>query len=120
MKYFIILLLTLIFVGFNCSSFDENFYKVQTGHSRDQVRLLLGDPNLRIDGIVRQKDYWGPQEGLESIIGTGMPYEEWQYKNNKYDYYIWFSSTTRKPKSNWLVIDKAKYPEGALFETNSK
>ena len=115
MKYLFIHLLVLLLVSCDWESFEEKFSKVQIGHSREQVTQLLGDPNMKKDDTVPKGPYFGPQKGLESMIGPGSSYEEWQYKNNKRDYFIWFSTTSAKPKSQWVVVNKADYPEGVVF-----
>lgn len=66
------------------------------------------------DGIVPKVQFWGPQDSLASVIGAGSHYEEWTYKNNKDDYYVWFSSGVLK--NNWIVVDKGAYPHDAVFE----
>jgi len=110
------LLLAFGLIGCN-PSFDQRYAKVQHGLSRDQVTKLLGDPYLKKEGSVPDRPYWGPQEGLLSIIGPNASYEEWQYQVKDHNYFIWFSSTDGKPKELWIVIKNANYPKGAVFES---
>ena len=115
-KLFGLLLLALVLASCN-PSFDERYFGVQLGYSREQVKRLLGESTLKRDAAVPNLPYWGPQEGLLSAIGPNVPYEEWQYHVGDFEYYIWFSSTEGKPKEKWVVVDKAKIPKGAVFET---
>ncbi len=109
-------LMAFALVGCN-PSFDQRYSKVQPGFSRDQVTKLLGAPYLKREGSVPDRPYWGPQEGLLSIIGPNALYEEWQYQVQDHNYLIWFSSTDEKPTAQWVVINKGNYPKGAVFES---
>ncbi len=117
MKHIICVSLALFFTSCNLT-FDGKFAKVQRGLSRLEVEKLVGEPNATRNDVVPDRPYWGPTEGLASVIGNHAPYEEWQYKDSQYDYYIWFSTTEGKPKEEWVVIGKAKYPQGAVFEAS--
>ena len=117
MKHIICVSLALFFTSCNLT-FDGKFSKVQRGLSRLEVKKLIGEPNATRSDIVPDRPYWGPTEGIASVIGNNAPYEEWQYKDSQYDYYIWFSTTEDKPKKEWVVIGKAKYPQGAVFEAS--
>ena len=114
MKYLII-----PFLGFFLASCDlvfrKNFSKVQIGHTRQQVKQLLGDPDLKEEGTVPTRPFWGSLEAVGSNIGPGTPYKMWRYKKNKHVYDIFFATTTGKLKSQWVVVGESDYPEGAVF-----
>lgn len=132
MKTLILILLLLWLPGCKSQpeSFDRKFlalhslnsqetglFAIRQGKSRDEVLKSLGPP-LRKRGDTAPagpSPSWGPQEGLESLIGLGAPYEEWLYRDGGYDYYVWFATRTGQPQSQWVVMAVAKYPTGAVF-----
>ncbi len=116
MRFFLLLFLV---VSLSSCSFESKFSQVKPGLTRSEIKNLLGDPMVIQNGVTTDQPFWGPQEGLDGILGVGAPFEEWLYKEGDQNYYIWFGAKSGKPKSSWLVIRNNKYPEGVVFEAKT-
>ena len=112
----LILALILIVAGCQSATFAENFESIEPGLSHQEVSSLLGNPAAIEQIRLPEGAFFGPTEGLESLIKPGSPFEQWIYHHEGQDYYIWFAPTgENQPAEEWRVIAKANYPEGAVF-----
>jgi hypothetical protein len=87
MKKLILLpLLTLL----ACQSFDCKFwrlhslptsetgsYAIESGKTPEDVLKALSEPLKKGSRQLPEGPFWGPQEGLASVIGFGATYREW-------------------------------------------
>jgi len=103
------------FALFTLDSNESGLHPIEKGKSRSDVLKKLGSPLQKREDTVPGVPIMGPQEGLDSLIEPGSPYEEWLYRKDGYDYYIWFSTTTGQPESQWVVMAIAKYETGSAF-----
>lgn len=95
--------------------FCDIFTEVRVSETREHVRELLGEPDGLERSHVPEGIFWGPTEGLSSILGPGVPYEQWQWTDETYTYNVWFASKNQEPPEKWLVVSKGRYPTGAIF-----
>jgi len=110
------LLLLLLICSFS-PVFAQDFAEVKDGMTREQVRIILGDPELSTVAAVPQSPFFGPQESLVHFLRPGAFYEEWRYTNRETIYLVWFAGAKDKeePQESWRVITKFSYPKGAVF-----
>ncbi|MFH1201306.1 MAG: hypothetical protein V1674_00230 [Candidatus Omnitrophota bacterium] len=95
--------------------FEKQFYQIKNGMSREQVISQLGQPFEKRIHTLPAGPFWGPQEGLASILKPGAKFEEWGYQKDGTTYLIWFGSLEVKPEAEWKVIGKTLFPTGAVF-----
>ena len=118
---FIVAALVALAIGYVCLSkyaapgISGRFAEVSVSDTREHVRELLGEPEGRERSHIPSGHYWGPTEGLASILQPGAPYEQWQWSDERDTYLVWFASNSEQPPEEWLVVAKARYPTGAVF-----
>ncbi len=95
--------------------FCDTFREVRIADTREGILALLGEPEVQERSQVPNGPYWGPTEGLLSILGHGAPYEQWKWFDESNTYYVWFSSKSQRPPEQWLVVAKGHHPTGAVF-----
>jgi len=114
-QLFITFFLIILPVTGCAESFEEQFESVAVGASRVSVEQKLGEARKTTSGRVPSDPFWGPQEGLEAVLGAETEYEEWQYRSNNRIYLVWFGNKNDSRKQKWRVVGKTSYPEGAVF-----
>ena len=114
-----ILATTLLLAG-GCGapSFPERFAALEVGTTSQQIVELLGEPDERREGEVPAGPYWGPSEGLASILAAGAAYHEWVWSRGGEDHYVWLAPTGAPEDGQWTVVQTAVYPTGAVFESS--
>jgi len=95
--------------------FAQDFAGVESGMAREQVRSILGNPELSTVAVLPQSPFFGPQESLSHFLKPGDSYEEWQYTDGEKIYLVWFGGTEEKPQKTWTVVAKFSYPKGVVF-----
>lgn len=93
--------------------FDQGEFKqAVVGQSRQQVRLLLGDPvEIRRFSKVDQA-IWGEEENFWPQIPSGTEVEAWRYSNDRGTLTLYFL-----PEAD-AVAFKAFAPKGVVYETH--
>ncbi len=99
------------------NDFTGNLAKISPGASRTEVILCLDQPAELNQYELPAPPSFGPSESLASILEPETPIEEWVYYGNENAYYLWFASPTAEPPENWRLVEKAVYPQGAVFES---
>jgi len=68
-QLFITFFLIILPVTGCAESFEEQFESVAVGASRVSVEQKLGEARKTTSGRVPSDPFWGPQEGLEAVLG---------------------------------------------------
>ena len=108
------LVLHLVF-AFGCSAGRDVTREIQAGQTRDEVRAAAGEPDEIIEFTLPYEPFFGPQEGLESILPAGTLVEEWQYRSGGEVIYVWYAGGWEEPREEWTVIDTAAFPADAVY-----
>ncbi len=77
--------------------------QIQKGDSRVEVRTKLGEPDERQEFVMPDAPFFGPQEGLSSLLRPGTVVEEWLYGRDGEVLYVWFAEESGQPVENWLI-----------------
>ena len=93
----------------------QDFARVKSGMSREQVRSILGNPELSMVAALPRPPFFGPQESLVQYLKPGTSYEEWQYSDEENIYLVWFGGTVDELQETWTVVSKFSYPKGVVF-----
>lgn len=94
--------------------------RVEPGQSRAGVEAILGPPDNVSDFMLPDEPFYGPQEGLASVVDPGTVTEQWRYETSESVVYIWFAGTgAEAPRESWTVVDMATYPAGVVFEPSA-
>ena len=72
------LVLTIFLVA--CSPFPAPTSEVTQGPSKEEVIALYGEPDRVQDFILPDEPFFGPQEGLSSLVPPGTVIKEWVYE----------------------------------------
>ena len=115
LRFGLVFCLVLLITACQSTSFADKFDQVKPGQSRSDVSAALGEPAEINQHEMPEGLFSGPSEGLISELEPGAPFEEWIYRQDGQDYYIWFASDSGEPQENWQVTLTANYPEGAVF-----
>ena len=114
--WIVILLLALVALfGVSCSADEPTAGEVEVGFTRDKVVEIMGQPDATQEFILPNEPFFGPQEGLASLLPAGTLVEEWVYELDEEVLYVWFASETGEAQEEWLVVATAVYPAGAVF-----
>ena len=98
------------------ADFAGSFTAVEAGQTRAEVQAALGPPDESQSLAIPSEPYWGPAESLVSVLDPGTPFEQWLYRRDGQDHYLWFGSRSSEPSPEWRLLEKATYPTGAVFE----
>lgn len=107
--------LVVLLVAVSCSMERDAVREVQPGQTRAEVRATAGDPDEIIEFTIPTEPFFGPQEGLASLLPAGTRVEEWQYQNLGEVIYIWFAGGAADSREDWRVIETAVFPADAVF-----
>lgn len=113
LQFLLIILMVLVIAG--CSSAPSSPAEVEIGFSRDEVIEIMGEPATTQDFVLPDQPFFGPQEGLASLLPPGTVVEEWIYELDEEVMYVWFAGESGLPREEWLVIETGLYPAGAVF-----
>ena len=105
----------LLVIAFGCTVKREDIRKIQVGQTKDEVIAIAGDPDEIGEFILPAEPFFGPQEGLSSLLPAGTIVEEWRYKPADEVTYVWFAGEDALPRADWTVIDSAAYPADAVY-----
>jgi len=107
--------LFLVVALVSCSSDTASADDVEVGFSRQEVIETMGQPAATQEFMLPDQPFFGPQEGLASLLPPGTVVEEWVYELDGEILYVWFASESAEPREQWRVISTGIYPEGAVF-----
>jgi len=113
MKCFLLMLLVAVTAG--CAAEREATRQIQAGQTKEEVTASAGDPDEIKEFILPNEQFFGPQEGLASLLPAGTLVEEWLYHSQGEVTYVWFAGGEREPREKWRVIDTAVYPDGVVY-----
>ena len=110
-------LIAKIYPASTCQMLElaDSFNLMEVGASRTQIITCLLDPVETQTFVLPSEPFFGPGEGLVSILEPGTPVEEWIFQDEDTNYYIWFASDSGEEKEDWRLVDKASYPIGVVF-----
>ena len=108
-------MLLLLTAAIGCSSVPEASREVQPGQTREEVTAILGNPDEILEFTLPSEPFFGPQEGLTSLLPPGAQVEEWQYLIDEEVVYVWFAGDEAEPRVQWKVIETAIYPQDAVY-----
>lgn len=98
-----------------CAPDPASTAELEAGQTRAQVRSEAGEPDTIRDLTLPDEPFWGPQEGLATILRAGTLVEEWQYEVDDDILYVWFAGGGGVERREWTVVDVAAYPADANF-----
>jgi hypothetical protein len=105
----------LLAVASGCSAERDAASEIQAGQTRDEVVAAVGEPDEVDEVTLPSEPFFGPQEGLASLLPAGTRVEEWRYRSAGEVMYVWFAGGASKPREDWTVIDTAVFPADAVF-----
>ena len=110
-------LIAEIYPASTCQTLDlaDSFILMEPGASRTQIITCLLDPIETQTFVLPAEPFFGPGEGLASLLEPGTPVEEWIFQDEDNNYYIWFASDPGEQEGDWRLVDKASYPIGVVF-----
>lgn len=105
----------LLIVAAGCSAERGASRQIQVGQTRDEVIAAVGEPDEITEFTLPDEPFFGPQEGLASLLAAGTPVEEWHYTSAGEVTYVWFAGRSAEPREAWTVIDTAVFPVDAVY-----
>ena len=94
----------LLVVAVGCSAERDPTSEIQAGQTRDEVTAAAGDPDEIDEFTLPDKPFFGPQEGLASVLPAGTLAEEWRYRSAGDVIYVWFVADPAEPREAWAGL----------------
>lgn len=87
------------------------------GRTREDLARSLGLPDKKLAATFPTGPFWGPQEKLASKLSPGQAYEEWQYRQGKSTWLIWFASPkgASTQTNRWKAVATGIHREGTVY-----
>jgi len=108
-----VLISALIFVG--CAPAALPTAEFGEGASKADVIASLGEPDQIQEFVLPDEPFFGPQEGLASLLLAGTIVEEWIFERGDELLYIWFAGEDGAAPEGWRVVAKGSYPRDAVY-----
>jgi hypothetical protein len=89
--------------------------QIEIGQTRQEVITAAGKPDAIAEFTIPDEPFFGPQEGLASLLDAGTIVEEWRYNSEGEVTYVWFATKSSIPRKQWTVVNTATMPADAVY-----
>lgn len=104
-----------IVLAAGCSPERDARRQIEVGQTQAEVVAALGEPDEVSEFTLPDEPFFGPQEGLVSLVPAGTFVLEWRYISGDDVRYVWFASERGVPREEWQVIGTAVHPVDAVY-----
>ncbi|MBI4537620.1 MAG: hypothetical protein HY712_06655 [candidate division NC10 bacterium] len=106
-------ILTLLMA--ECLSAQIPRAELAAGLTRQEVRDALGEPDEKLEFVMPDGPFFGPQEALSGLVPSGSLVEEWRYELNADVRYVWFYGDTAAGGGGRRLIATTTVPKDAVY-----
>jgi hypothetical protein len=108
-----ILLIFLFLAFFSCEKKVSLPEKVEIGQTKEEIKLILGEPN-QIENIEKTTEIiWGPEELFWEEIDIGARLEVWEYQIQDSSLRLYFINDQNK------LSYKMTVPQNVVYESKN-